>query len=397
MRDIKIAPYVFLLSLLLMICSPALAQKAYTDKFEAPSINPFWTILDHAGTGSVNLDTDLAHSGKQSVEVTTESYGGVEALSHSSPSPLYGTVSVWVYYANVYGTGYKQLDIFAGPAFSGNDYNLYIDWGDLQTYLYDSSGALHVLAPDQSTGWHQWFFSSVSGGVTIKIDGATVFTQTTPFTFQTVNLQQCCDAGSAFFDDFSFAPAAITTTTTLFTSPNPSAFGQLVSFVANVTSAKGAPPDGELVAFDQGSTLLGTGVLSGGSANFTTTNLAAGNDTVKAVYYGDLDFQTSTSKAVKQIVNQATTQTTLTSSQNPSNSAQAVTFTANVVSQFGAAVIGPVTFYDGTTALHTASVKSGSATFTTKKLTLGVHTITSTYDGNKDFEESSASLTQTVN
>jgi hypothetical protein len=194
-----------LLNLLLTVGGSAVAQTSFSDNFE---LKPFWTIVDQAGTGSVNLDSTFVHGGVESVQVTTDSFGGVEALSHSFPSPLYGTVSVWVYYSNTTSTGYKQLDIFDGLAFSGSDYLLYIDWGNLQTYVRDSSGATTLLAPAQSTGWHKWTFSSTSGVtiVTIRIDNKKVLTQAVDFAFQTVNLQQCCLAGSAFFDDFSFIP-----------------------------------------------------------------------------------------------------------------------------------------------------------------------------------------------
>ncbi len=185
----------------------AVAQTPFTDDFEDPAINPFWTILDQAGSGSVNLDTAFAHGGNQSVEVHTDSFGGVEALLHSFQSPAYGTVSVWVYYSNTTATGYKMLDIFNGPASSGSDYNLYIDWGNLETYVKDSSGASRIVAPPQSTGWHNWTFSSMPSGVTIEIDGVQVFTQPVAFAFQTVQLRQCCLAGSAFFDDFRFTSA----------------------------------------------------------------------------------------------------------------------------------------------------------------------------------------------
>ena len=199
----RIAP-TLLLGLLLTLTNFAMAQKSFTDNFE---IKPFWTIVDHAGIGSVILDNTFAHSGIESVQVETDSYGGVEALSHSFPAPLYGNVSVWVYYSNVMSTGYKQLDIFDGPAYSGSDYNLYIDWGDLQTYVKDSNNATTLLAPPLSTGWHNWTFSSVPGTVKIKIDGVKVLGQSVDFAFETVNLQQCCLAGSAFFDDFKFNPA----------------------------------------------------------------------------------------------------------------------------------------------------------------------------------------------
>jgi hypothetical protein len=116
------------------------------------------------------------------------------------------------------------------------------------------------------------------------------------------------------------------------------------------------------------------------------------------VYGGDLNFGGSTSKPVKQVVSKATTTTTLASSLNPSKVGQSATFTASVKPQFSDTVTGPVTFYDGTTALKTMSLSGGVAKFTTSTLTKGTHSIKATYSGSTDFDgSSSAPLTQTVN
>jgi hypothetical protein len=82
---------------------------------------------------------------------------------------------------------------------------------------------------------------------------------------------------------------------------------------------------------------------------------------------------------------------------NPSNFGQFVTFTATVKPQFSGTLTGSVTFYDGTTALKTAYLSGGVAKFTTSTLTVGSHTITATYNGSTNFDDSSASLTQRVN
>jgi len=95
------------------------------------------------------------------------------------------------------------------------------------------------------------------------------------------------------------------TTTTLSSSPNPSTYGQAVIFSAVVTSANGAPPDGETVSFMKGKTVLGTGTLKGGSASFTTSTLPVGTNSITAVYGGDMNFAGSTSKPVKQVVDKA--------------------------------------------------------------------------------------------
>ncbi len=195
---------------------------------------------------------------------------------------------------------------------------------------------------------------------------------------------------------FKLTPAAATTTT-LTSSPNPSTYGQAVTFTAKVTSKLGTPPDGETVSFMKGTTVLGTGTLSGGSASFTTSTLKVGTNAIKAVYAGDSNFAGSTSKIVSQVVSKATTTTTLVSSLNPSNSGQSVIFTASVKPQLSGTVTGTVSFYDGKTLLKTVALSADAAKFTTKTLTAGTHTITATYNGSASFDSSSDALTQTVN
>jgi hypothetical protein len=201
---------------------------------------------------------------------------------------------------------------------------------------------------------------------------------------------------SSVFHGFLLAPAT-PTTTTLTSSPNPSTYGQAVTFAAKVTSKLGPPPDVESVSFMKGTTVLGTGTLSGGSASFTTSALKVGTNAITAVYGGDSNFGGSTSKAVKQVVAKATTTTALASSLNPSKVGQSVTFTASVTPEFSGTVTGNVTFYDGTTLLKTVALSGGAAKYTTSKLTAGTHSITATYNGSTSFTGSSASLTQTVN
>ena len=186
------------------------------------------------------------------------------------------------------------------------------------------------------------------------------------------------------------------TTTTLSSSANPSAYGEAVTLTALVTSALGAPPDGETVTFMDAKRVLGTAALSGGSASLTTSTLWMGTNEINAVYGGDSNFDGSRSKEVRQMVGKAATTTTLASSLNPSNSGQSVTFTASVTPQFGGKVTGTVTFYDGTTVLKTVALSGGAAKFKTSTLTSGTHSITATYNGSTDFDGSSASLTQTV-
>jgi uncharacterized repeat protein (TIGR03803 family) len=136
---------------------------------------------------------------------------------------------------------------------------------------------------------------------------------------------------------FKLALQTATTTTALSSAPNPSAYGQAVTFTAVVSSTTGTPPDGETVAFKKGTKVVGTGVLGGGSTSFTTSTLPVGTNAIKAVYAGDSNFAASTSKPVKQVVNKATTTTTSASSVNPSKVVKSVTFTASVTPRSGSA------------------------------------------------------------
>jgi poly(hydroxyalkanoate) depolymerase family esterase len=196
----------------------------------------------------------------------------------------------------------------------------------------------------------------------------------------------------------SLSATLTATTTTLASSLNPSTYGQPVTFTAVVTSALGAPPNGETVTFKQASKVLGTGALRGGSASFTTSTLTTGGtDPIKAVYAGDATFASSTSSAVSQVVDKATTTTTLASSENPSNVGQSVTFTASVAPEFGGAVTGTVAFNNGSTKLTTVLLSGGVASYTTARLAGGTASITAVYNGSTSFTTSTSTpLSQTV-
>jgi len=185
-------------------------------------------------------------------------------------------------------------------------------------------------------------------------------------------------------------------TTTLTSSVNPASVGQAVTFAARVTTTSAIATG--TIQFRDGSTNLATVTLdSTGQASFTTTTLAPGNHTMRAVYSGDGNFQSSTSSSLTQTVNASTT-TTLISSRNPSTRGQTVTFTATVTAVAGTPT-GTVTFRAGTTSLGSRSLNSsGQASLSTSGLSRGSHSITATYGGATGYPSSvSAPLTQQVN
>ena len=99
------------------------------------------------------------------------------------------------------------------------------------------------------------------------------------------------------------------------------------------------------------------------------------------------------------LVTAPATQVSLLSSPNPSGLGQSVTFTATVTPAVGSGTpTGTVTFKDGTAALGTGALSSGTATFMTSGLGAGVHSITALYGGDANFGGgASPVLTQTVN
>jgi len=189
--------------------------------------------------------------------------------------------------------------------------------------------------------------------------------------------------------------ALTATTTTMTSSLNPSTYGQAVRFTATVIPL---PPNGELVTFYEGATTLGTGTLKDGSAAFTTTILKAGGvDNMKAGYGGDSTFGASKSAGLSQTVTAASTTTTLTSSQNPSNVGQSVTFTASVSPQFSGTVTGNVAFYNGSSKLGTIALSGGAASYTSASLPAGNDSMTAVYKGDSSYTTSTSNpVTQMV-
>jgi hypothetical protein len=186
-----------------------------------------------------------------------------------------------------------------------------------------------------------------------------------------------------------------TTSTALTSSLNPSSYGQSVTFTATVTAQGGGTPTGT-VNFYNSSNLLGTGTLNNGVATYSTAALAVGSHSITAVYEGNQNYAGSTSPILNQTVNKAVTTTVVTSSQNPSNYGQNVTFTATVTGQYGGTPGGAISFYSNGKLLEKVKMVNGVANYSTSGLSKGKHTIKAIYPGNTDYVGSQGSIVQTV-
>jgi hypothetical protein len=189
------------------------------------------------------------------------------------------------------------------------------------------------------------------------------------------------------------------TTTALTGSPNPSVYGQRVTFTATVSAvAPGAGVPTGSVRFQDGATVLGTVALVGGQAGISTSALTVTNHTIYAFYLGSSAFNASAA-GIHQVVNRAATTTSVVGSPNPATHGTVVTFTATVhVVAPGAGVpTGTVTFKDGATVLGTVSLSgTGAASMNTSGLAVGTHSITAGYAGDLHFSGSIGSVSEKI-
>jgi len=205
----------------------------------------------------------------------------------------------------------------------------------------------------------------------------------------------CTNTGEALVFVQTISPAASSTTST--SAPNPSQYNQTVVLSAKVRSATGAIPTGK-VAFKEGTNTIGTVALTSGAASLSVSNLKVASHSIVAVYNASANFSGSTSLAITQIVNRASTTTTLTSTPNPSTRGTAVTFTATVLGAYGGTPSNTVTFKDGTTTIGSVVLSSTShqVTFVISTLAVGTHNITATFVGGASFAPSTSAILKQV-
>jgi hypothetical protein len=215
--------------------------------------------------------------------------------------------------------------------------------------------------------------------------------------------------GVTISNNFNIIPATLqlsgtgigqpTTTTTIASSANPSVFGQATTFSSNVDASSGTGTPSGSVTFDDGTNALGTASLSGAQAGLTVSSLSVGPHSITAVYSGDSNFLASTSSALSQVVNLASTSTALTSSATSPILNTSITLTANlsVVAPGTGTPTGTIAFQEGSNVLATSPINgSGGATFSTASLPVGAHSLVASYSGDTNFRPSNGTISQQI-
>jgi len=185
------------------------------------------------------------------------------------------------------------------------------------------------------------------------------------------------------------------TTTTLASSPNPSAVDQSVLFTATIANQIGGSPTGT-VTFKDASTDLGQGTVRNGQATLNYSFTSTGSNWIVAAYSGDSNFLPSNSAPLRQAVQKAVTTTTLKSFPNPSQTGQTVQFTATVAGQYGGTPTGMIKFKNGESLMAEIPLSGGVAQYNTSALSKGTHHIYANYQGDSNFEVSQGTVIQVV-
>ena len=176
--------------------------------------------------------------------------------------------------------------------------------------------------------------------------------------------------------------AQATTQITVTAAPNPTIFGNTVTFTAKVTG-NGGIPSGSVTFSANGTALAAPATLDAtGTATVAYSGLAAGSYTITAGYCGDANDQGSTGSGANQlVVTRIATTTDLTSSTTTGQDTQVV-LVAAVLTASGSLPTGTVTFNNGTTALGTVTLDSSGIATLVPSLASGKYAIVAVYSGD---------------
>ena len=210
------------------------------------------------------------------------------------------------------------------------------------------------------------------------------------------------------------ATGTTVTTTALTMKPVGPAIGQAITFTATVSAsatAIAANPIAGIVAFNDGTTLLGSGTIAPVTVAGVTTSVATLKYTftgtitahsVTATYAGNTIYASSTSTALAITLAAAAATVTLTSNVTNTTAGTSVVLTATVAgtTTTGTGPTGTVSFYltgatpalIGTATLGTTGNGVGTAVLSTSTLPSGSASIYATYNGDTNFSSAISNI-----
>jgi hypothetical protein len=196
---------------------------AYSDSFEGPTINAFWTRTENVGT--VSLSTAQLHTGTQSVRFASTQGGQREMrLVHRFATAVKGTFVLWFFDAAPnQETLYEQFDL------ANTTTNVHATLGtmdfDATCYMASVTSDDQTLGPNaacgsyprmsttnvrRTAGWHRLEISVGADTISLTIDDVHVFSSAGDFSFNEVSMNVSGPFWRpdtvAYFDDFAYTP-----------------------------------------------------------------------------------------------------------------------------------------------------------------------------------------------
>ena len=162
-------------------------------------------------------------------------------------------------------------------------------------------------------------------------------------------------------------------------------YGMPVTLTATISAINGlgTSASGQVIFLDSvAPNGLGGPGVAGGLAILTATSLSQGVHVITAMYSGDSAFGYSVSAPFTVTVTAPQASVTMAANPNPAAANQPVTLTATLTPSIAP---GGVTFFNGSTALGSAKVLSGTATLPGIALAAGTYSLTAQYSGSGTF------------
>lgn len=218
-----------LTSLFVLTAGPARAGVVFTDGFEGPALEPFWTARQDSG--SVSLSTTQVYAGAQSLQLSSTYNTGQKYIwvSHVFEQPVFGSVSAWMYDtgADEESSNYLGLELLnsvlgQSAALYTRDYDLGTpaQGGSYRWLTFDGTAGYAV---DRTKAWHHLQVKSTPDQIVLAVDGQVVYTGVGGAPYDEIRLRMegpsWRPAWVCYYDDFSFEEYTPTVTVAIDIKP----------------------------------------------------------------------------------------------------------------------------------------------------------------------------------